>query len=88
MPVRLKTEDREFILRVHAYCEAGLTEPEMAARESMVLTTFRNNVFRCGFLIAKQTERRLVRTGSGESFVEMLACGEIVPAEEPQAAAS
>lgn len=87
MPVRLTPGDRAFVERVAEYCGRGLTEPEMAAAEELVLTTFRSRLLRCGFTIAKQTERELVRTGSGETFWLLVERGEIVTAEEAVAVA-
>lgn len=86
MPIRLNTDDYAFAVRVHGYCLNGVSEPDMAEAEAMSLTSFRNRLFRCGLSVHKQTARTLVRTGSWETFAELIDAGQIVAADEPAGA--
>ena len=77
MPVRLPSEDIEFLRRVSGYCAAGMAQPQMAKRECVSLTSFRLRLFRCGFAMEAKTTREVIRTGSGERLGDLLAGGQI-----------
>jgi hypothetical protein len=82
----LKPGEQAFLTRVQAYCQDGLTQPEMAKAEGLTLSGFQSRLKRLGFDLETTTNRELVRVRSGESFASLLTAGAITTQDEPEPA--
>lgn len=78
MPIELTAEEAAFVDRVDAYCAQGLTQPEMAAKENLTLSGFRQKLNRCGWEIDAHTTRRVVRLRTKQPLTAVKEAGEIL----------